>query len=383
MSEKLYTVCSKLITSKVFRAGTLFCSFVLLMSVARADEQGQKLLNETESTDTLIPKSEPTIELIEKEYDINRREHPENPCEREMDEYNYEKQWYDDTQAYINSRFCEPALWFDNFFASDRIFEEGVAGTYIRWRNDFTYDEEEYFKFKTRLTASVSLPGMEKKIRLTFEGDEDEDLRDIGPGDSEETRNSLGLQLDLVENARSKFNVSISLSPRIRFRYRYTLPLTETITLRLTQELQKEESFASARTRFDFEKLLDEHFLFRSSTQGTFSEEFDGVDWLQAFILFHRLDRRTSLSYETSAKGITEPVSETVDYRVAFRFRKNFHRRWLFYEISPEMTWPITYDGDRSFVEQDRRSKWRLFFRLEVHFGNAQKKKYTDYNKIR
>jgi len=360
---------------------------MFLTSVVSAVEQDKKMVSETKSAesnvDAVINKSEPTINLNDKEYEINRKEHPENPCDRGLDTHYYEKRWYDDTQAYVNSRFCEPALWFDNFFANDRIFEEGVAGTYIRWRNDFTYDEEEYFEFRTRLTASVSLPGMKKKLRLTFEGDEDEDLRDIAPGDSEEARNSLGLQFDFLENARSKFNVSISLSPRIRFRYRYTLPLTESITLRLTQEVQKEESFASARTRFDFEKLFYEHFLFRSSTEGKFSEEFDGADWLQAFIIFHRLDSRTSLSYETSAKGITEPVSEIIDYRVAFRFRKNFHRKWLFYEISPEMTWPITFDDKRSFVEQERRSKWRLFFRIEVHFGNVQNKSYTDYNKIR
>jgi len=363
-----------IITSQFFLERIILCSFVLFISVARAGEKDQVMSYEPGIEESsVIEKNGPEKASLVDEYEISREEHPENPCDRGFDKHFYEKRWYDETQAYINSRFCEPALWFDNFFASDRIFEEGVAGTYIRWRNDFIYDEEEHFEFETRLTASVSLPGMEKKLRLTFEGEEDEDLRDIIPGDTEETENTLGVQLDFLENARTKF----------RFRYRYTLPLTETITLRLTQEVQKEESFASARTRFDFEKLFEEQFLFRSSTQGEFSEEFDGVDWLQAFILYQRLDRRTSLSYETSAKGITEPVSKVIDYRLAFRFRKNFHRRWLFYEISPEMTWPITFDKDRLFVEQERRSKWRLFFRLEVHFGNVQKKKYTDYNKIR
>ena len=73
---------------------------------------------------------------------IIRIEHPENPCERGLDEYRYEKSWYDYSQIYVNSRFCEPALWFDNFFATDRIFNEGVAGTYVRWRNEFKFDEE-------------------------------------------------------------------------------------------------------------------------------------------------------------------------------------------------------------------------------------------------
>lgn len=313
-------------------------------------------------------------------YNIYRKEHPENPCERDLDTYDYEKSWYDDTQVYINSRFCEPALWFDNFFSSDRLFDEGVAGTYIRWRNDISYDEEEKFSFKTRIKASVELPGLEHRLRLTFEGDDDEDLSDIAPGNGEETSSSLGAQFDFIRNARSKFNISVNLRPRIRLRYRYTYPIYETITLRLTQEVQNESGVNSARTIFDFEKVLDEYLLFRASTEGKISEEFDGVDWLQAFVLYHRINKKASLSYETSVKYITEPVTKDIDYRVAVRFRKNFHRRWLFYEVIPEMTWPITYDDTRTFIEQDRRSKWKIVFRLDIHFGNAYKKHYQDYN---
>ncbi len=318
----------------------------------------------------------------EEEYNIYKKPHHENPCDRSLDTYDYEEFWYDSTQVYINSKFCEPALWFDNFFANDQVFNEGAAGTYIRWRNDFSYDEEDYFKYKMRLTASVELPGMENHLRLTFESDENEDLRDIAPGNGDETTNSLGVQLDFIKNARSKFNVSINFKPRIRFRYRYTLPIYETITLRLTQEVQREKSVHSAKTRFDFEKLFNEAFLLRITTEGEVSEEYDGTDWLQAFVLYQRINKKTSLSYETSVKGVSKPRWQAIDYRLAIRFRKNFHREWLFYEISPEMTWPITYDDDRLLIEQDRRSKWQLFFRLEVHFGNANKKTYQDYNKI-
>ena len=127
------------------------------------------------------------------EYNIYRKENPEDPCDRGLDSYDYKKSWYDDTQVYINSRFCEPALWFDNFFANDRLFDEGVAGTYIRWRHEFTQDEEESFSYKMALSASVELPILKKNLRLTFEGDQDEDLRDIEPGNGQNTTNSLGL----------------------------------------------------------------------------------------------------------------------------------------------------------------------------------------------
>lgn len=312
-------------------------------------------------------------------YNIYKKLNPDNPCDRGLDAYEYEKTWYDVSQIYINTRFCEPALWFDNFFANDRIFNEGVAGTYVRWRNEFSYDEEEYFDYTMKLNFSVELPGFNHKARLTFEGEEDEDLRDIAPGSTSDTTESLGLQFDVKEHKRSKFNVNVSLDPKLRLRYRYTQPVGDRITMRLTQELQRKGSVNSARSLFQYEHVFKESFLLRSSTEIKLSEEYEGLDWLQAFVLYQRLDNRTSLSYETSANGITQPRRLTTNYRLGIRFRKNIHREWLFYEIAPEYTWPITLDEDRSAMEIERRSKWRLFMRFEVHFGNAQKKRYQDY----
>ena len=313
---------------------------------------------------------------------IIRIEHPENPCERGLDEYRYEKSWYDYSQIYVNSRFCEPALWFDNFFATDRIFNEGVAGTYVRWRNEFKFDEEESFEYKMRLNFSFVLPGFKDRLRLTFEGEEDDDLRDIAAGNVDETNNTLALQLDLKESARSKFNVSVSLSPRIRFRYRYTYPVLQDTILRFTQEAQWKDGVNSARSRFDFEQPFSGSFLFRSSTEAKVSEEYDGVDWLQGFVTYQWINKKTSMAYELTAEGITEPISVTTNYRAGIRFRQNFHREWLFYEVVPELTWPVTFDAQRKEIEQNRRSKWGLFFRIEVHFGNAYKKRYQDYNRL-
>jgi hypothetical protein len=322
-------------------------------------------------------------EQYEEDYRIIRKVRPDNPCERESDVHNYETNWYDESQIYINTKFCEPALWFDNFFATDRIFKEGVAGTYVSWKNDFSIDEEEDFEYKPRLNLSVELPFISDRLRLTFEGEGDEDLRDIAPGNGDETANSLGLQVDLSENARSKFSVSVNFSPRIRLRYRYTYPVFEETILRFTEEVQWKNGTNSARSRFDVEQPINDYFLFRSSSALNVSEEYDGIDWLQGFVMYQWVNKKTSLAYELSAEGITEPISITTDYRVGIRFRQNFHREWLFYEVVPEYTWPITFDEDRLAIEQDRRSKWRLLFRLELHFGNAYKRRYEDYNKVR
>ena len=121
--------------------------FVVLFSVvAMASAQSKEQLPEKVTTSEINAEVEKDDRVSAEdaeaiiEYNIYRKDHPDNPCARDMDTYDYEKSLYDETQIYINSRFCEPALWFDNFFATDRIYNEGVAGTYIRWRNEFTHD---------------------------------------------------------------------------------------------------------------------------------------------------------------------------------------------------------------------------------------------------
>ena len=302
-----------------------------------------------------------------------------DPCDRTGDKYEYEESWYDSTHAVMNTVFCEPALWFDSFYGSDRVIAE-IGGTYVRWRNDFIQTEGQGFKFRTNLNFSVELPRISQRLKLTFEGDQDQELQDVLPGTPEEQdTNTLGLRLDVKDTDRSKFNISVSATPRIRARYRYTYPATETFLIRFTQEIQNEEGVNGARTRFDFEKAILPNKLFRATTEGFVSEEFSGVDWSQAFSLFHRLSQKGSVSYEVSAVGITQPETLVTNYRLGLRYRRNIHRDWLFFEFTPDVTWPVTLSDNRETVLVDRHSVFSILFRLEIHFANTSARKYSDY----
>ena len=306
-------------------------------------------------------------------------ETPARSCDRTQEILKQEAHWYDSAHAYMNTAFCEPAIWFDDFFASDRVLEE-VGGSYVRWRNDFVQNEEDGFDFNTNLNFSVELPKISSKLQLIFEGDEDQDLQDVLPGETEDaSSNNLGLRLDVKDTDRSKFNISVSAKPRIRLRYRYTYPFSDEFLVRFTQEIQNEKGINGARTRVDFEKAFLPLKLFRATTEGFLAEDVPGVDWSQSFVLFKRITRKSSVSYEASAVGITEPDSLITNYRLGVRYRQNIHRDWLFFEITPDITWPITLSDDREEVIRERRSVLSILARFEVHFGNARKRKYSDY----
>jgi len=313
------------------------------------------------------------------ETESDARSDPLSACIRTRDLIKKEAAWYDSAHAVVNTAFCEPAVWFDDFFASDRIFEE-VGGTYVRWRNDFIYNEEDGYSFNTNLNFSVELPKISSKLKLIFEGDEDPDLQDVLPGDQRESAsNTLGLRVDVKDTARSRFNISLSAKPRIRLRYRYTWPVRDDFLIRFTQEVQNEKGVNGSRTRLDLEKAFLPLKLFRSTTELFAAEDFPGVEWAQAFSLFQRLSKKSSASYEASVVGLTQPESLVTNYRLGVRYRQSIHRDWLFLEVSPDMTWPIDLSEDRETIEKERRSVWSILLRLEVHFGNAKKRKYSDY----
>ena len=304
---------------------------------------------------------------------------PPNPCDRTRDSLEYDPSWYDSSHAVMNTVFCEPALWFDSFYGSDRVLEE-TGGTYVRWRNDIIQTEGQGTRFRTNLNFSVELPKISQRLQLTFEGDQDQELQDVLPGvQAEDPGNTLGLRLDVKDTARSRFNISVSGKPRVRARYRYTYPLPYDSLIRFTQEVQNEEGVNGARTRLDFEKAFLPVKLFRSTTEGFIAEDFKGVDWSQAFSLFQRLSKKSSVSYETGIVGITEPESLVTNYRLGIRYRQNIHRDWLFFEITPDISWPVELSEDRETVVNDRHSVMSIIIRLEIHFGNTRTRKYSDY----
>ena len=358
-----------------------------------ADPRALDTAEETPVTETLAPETpeteDPETEALEAEAEPAESPPPtpgerssqkaKSNCDRTRDLEKSETAWYDSAHAYMNTAFCEPAVWFDDFFASDRVLEE-VGGSYVRWRNDYVQTEGQGADFNTNLNFSIELPKISSKLKLIFEGDEDQDLQDLLPGgQAEGEANNLGLRLDVKDTDRSKFNISVSAKPRIRLRYRYTLPVRDDFLIRFTQEIQNEEGVNGARSRLDFEKAFLPLKLFRATTEAFWAEDFPGADLSQAFTLFQRITRKSSVSYEASAIGITQPEAIVTSYRLGIRYRQNIHRDWLFFEVSPDVTWPISLSEDREEVLEERRSVYSILVRVEVHFGNAKRRKYSDY----
>ncbi len=296
------------------------------------------------------------------------------------DEADRPESWLDRSHSYLNQRLCEPAAWFDGFFGDPRSFEETPVGTFVRIRNSLQWDETEGWGFGLRVRANVLLPRVTDRIRLLITRDDDltGEFRDGPSAADEDEQTRLGLRFIASERARSQFDVdgtvrvsSSGLNPRVRGRYRHVQGLTDHTLARATQTVfwELDDGFGST-SRLDWEWLPDRDRLIRWTGEGTVSEASDGVDWRTSVTAFRQMSPRTALRSEVGAFGYTTPRFEAEEYFVALRYRRQFLRRWLFFELQPEHAWPLDLETGQ------RRSDWRFTLTLEVQFENERSRQH-------
>ena len=283
----------------------------------------------------------------------------QNPCVYRSAEDTF----FDKTYDFVNTQFCQPALWFDNFFADERVTDDARAGTYVRWYNDFAQIENQGFDYRTRLNAKVRLPFAERRLRLVFENTAEEALSDLFPKSTSDARNTLGLGYDFLSKERSSFTVRVNLRPGIAARYRYTYPLDELTTLSFRQSVYQNKDTTGGVTSFDLDRRVSDEVALRFNVYGKMESEFDGIEGGAGMVLYQYLNEKQALSYELSSVGRNQPGHYISNSHVAVRFRHNIWRNWFFYEVIPSVDWPKEEN-------QERYREAALTLRLEVLFNN-------------
>lgn len=270
----------------------------------------------------------------------------------------------DDVHGYFNEQFCTPAVWFDNFFSTERSDEELRPGSSLRWQNDFTEDEFGVSTYTTRFRGSLKLPKASKKLRLVFEGDQEDSVEDIVPSNIEDSESQIGFLYEITQSPRANLSWKLSLSPSLTMRYRYSFPHSEQFTTRFTQQLFYKDSAFGASATVDFIYSFSEDLILRQANDLGRTEDDDASKWTTGLVLFQRLNEKSALSYESSYNGTTEPEVFATNARIGVRYRRQIYRKWLFFELAPEVTWP------RELFTDKRKKTNALFFRLEVNFVN-------------
>ena len=270
----------------------------------------------------------------------------------------------DNTYHYLNTKFCQPALWFDNFFADQRTTKDARAGTRVRWSNDFIWLEGKGYSFVPNLSARLYLPKITKKLKLVLESDLADTSKAFFPGgEDNQPNNALGLSYDVSVKDRSNFNLKATIRPSLEARYRYIYPFTRQTLWRFTQRIYQKEEVTGEATHVDFDHSLNEKFLFRWANFITLETAFDGYEWGSGFTLYHYISPTQALNYRASLTANNKPYHYINNIHLGVTYRHNILRDWFFYELIPAINWPKD-----AYQQQKKEAFFTL--RLEIMFKN-------------
>ena len=252
--------------------------------------------------------------------------------------------------------------WFSNFFR-DEEFDDSYKSSYLRVRTgvEYNYQESDYDPF-FRVRLSLALPKTQNRAYLFIDGAEDDtDSRNF----NSKNKRSLGLRLAFRDREYLKSYYSAGLhgvdDPYVKAKY--TVPYAkDDWYLRVEQKLEysKDDEFEE-ETNLYFDKRLFDRYDFLRYQIGRRSETFmDGMEYYGG-VSFHRTakyDRGLQVGF--SVLGNTDSEDNIDKYSLYGVWKKNFYRKWLYYEIEPRVEWENIYDFDANYI---------VVLSLEIYFG--------------
>jgi len=273
---------------------------------------------------------------------------------------------FDQFHGFVSNRLVESSDAIDQFFGDVRI-EDDDRVSLVTLRQEFRWAEKGDFETKTRFKARLPFPRLEERIRLTIDADSDEESLAGTPISVQDSDRERGAQLEYAIPFADRSSLSFGAGGRFdsgfktRVEAKWRLDWNgETWNRRLLQRVQwlDTEGF-SERTRIDLDRDLDLG-RFRSRTEAEWGEETPGVELSQSISLAEALDEKTAISGSVGVSLHTRPSWIVDGYDLELRLRRQFYRKWLFFELSPRASFPR--DRGYEFTPE-------MVVTLEVRFG--------------
>ncbi len=285
--------------------------------------------------------------------------------------------WVDRYHGNLERELLATVTWFDHFFGDERREDVGRAESTVRWTNDFRWDRDRHFQYRTHARASIRLPHLARKWRLVISGESRGDPTALTPRDpgnpgldvtSRTRRASTELIYDLLRTEHTGvdfgggFRIRIPPDAFVRLRLQHVRQLAFATLGRYTGTL-----FWDARERLgqsneiDFERRLGPRTVLRWADSAIYTQSSNDWTWGTELSLLRMLSGKSAVTVGAGATGPTRPSMVVQNYRVFARYRRNFLRPWLYYEFEPDVSRPLQEDGSRETV-------WGATVRLELNF---------------
>ena len=267
----------------------------------------------------------------------------------------------------ISENINAAARWIDSFFDDERHIAED-ATTKLRFGQSVFLEYSDTPEYKTRVNLSIEIPRTENRLRVFIASEDDTDKTPdtlFNRVETSEDTAAAGVQFFAQSSDRQNLSLTTGIKLEsteffIGPRYRYNFKLDNWL-LRFTQRVRWFSSMGwEATTRFDFERLLGKQLFFRQTLDGRWREEDEGYRYEIRPSLIQRLANKKAIEYQWNTLFKTRPNHRVDSTVLLVRYRRNIFRKWLFYEINPQLAMRNDEDFD---------PKAGITFQLEVVFG--------------
>lgn len=281
---------------------------------------------------------------------------------------------------YVSDKVRHSAQWFDAFFDDPNYVEED-ASTRLRVRTDAFFSKKDDVQFSANINLKLHLPKLshtfKNKTSLLLGGDETLEDPDSGvSGSIDDAFNdavddpTIGLQYFLLMKKKLNINLTagVKLSGPAVFigpRASYVRTLTDKLLMRFIQRIRwyTDEGWDS-RTRIDLDRAFGQNYLFRQTLDVRWDEESSDEDGFRIQLrssVTQRLANRRAIAYRWNTLFKTEPSTRAESTVFLLQYRQRIYRKWLFYELIPQVAFQNEYDW---------KANPGITFRLEVVFGS-------------
>ncbi|BCK87988.1 hypothetical protein MIZ01_1786 [Sideroxyarcus emersonii] len=286
----------------------------------------------------------------------------------------------DTPRDYLSGKLVGLVSSIDRFFGDDRHYQESNDSVFEMDVNRVAgYAGQPGFTFSGR--ANVHLPIAEQKLHLLLETNPDKNavvdptqIQQLPQQPNEPAaQQSFGAALRFMQQEAERWHLSadgglkfqgLSTTPFARTRASVEMSPLEEWRVKLTETAFWFNTIgAGETTQMDIDHTISEPVLFRATSSANWLNNTQNFDLRQDLTVFHTLDERRAMMYQASAIGVSQPTTQVIDYVVLMQYRYRLHRKWMFFDFSPQLHFP----RERQF-----RPSPQFSFRLEMLFDELK-----------
>ncbi|HAU92810.1 MAG TPA: hypothetical protein DCW59_10660, partial [Alteromonas sp.] len=220
------------------------------------------------------------------------------------------------------------------------------------------------FRFRVR----VKLPALKDRVDLMLSDDESYDRQDsirAARDAVNENRDSTTLSLRYQEEQDSPISHRIGAGRRgqlfAKSQYESDYHFTDVLKMDYDAELYYyTRDQLGAELGLDFTYLLADEKYLRFNNRYYYRDRFEDWFWRHEVQYLRPLTQESAILYTVVTKGLTKPNHHLNEVYTSARWRTNYLRSWLYFELEPFVLW---------LRKEDFKPSYGVAMRFEFYYG--------------